>query len=72
MISNYLIYLNSLPNEQKNQQLFIILKFFTVLFLICVFLDFLKRKFRDETKDTVFQRFLKKLRQRFSLASNTS
>lgn len=61
MISNYLIYLNSLPNEQKNQQLFIILKFFTVLFLICVFLDFLKKKFRDETKDTMFQRFLKML-----------
>lgn len=61
MFSNYLIYLNSLPNEQKNQQLFIILKFFTVLFLICVFLDFLKKKFRDETKDTMFQRFLKML-----------
>lgn len=61
MFSNYLIYLNSLPNEQKNEQLLILLTFFIVLFLICVFLDFLKKKFRDETKDTMFQRFLKML-----------
>lgn len=61
MISNYLIYLNSLPNEQKNEQLLILLAFFIVLFLICIFLDFLKRKFRDENKNTLFQRFLKML-----------
>ena len=61
MISNYLIYLNTLPKNEKFEQILIILAFFLILFSICCFLEFLKLKFTDETKNSLFQKFLKNL-----------
>ena len=61
MISNYFIYLSNLPKEEKFEQLLIILVFFLILFAICCFLEFLKLKFKDETKNSLFQKFLKHL-----------
>lgn len=61
MISNYFIYLNNLPKEERFEQLLIILVFFLILFAICCFLEFLKLKFKDETKNSLFQKFLKNL-----------
>lgn len=61
MISNYFIYLSALPKDEKLKQILIILAFFLILFSICCFLEFLKLKFIDETKNTWIQKFLKKL-----------
>lgn len=61
MISNYLIYLNTLPQNEKFEQILIILAFFLILFSVCFFLEFLKLKFTDETKNSLFQKFLKNL-----------
>ena len=61
MISNYFIYLSTLPKDEKLKQILIILAFFFILFSICCFLEFLKFKFIDETKNTWIQKFLKKL-----------
>ena len=61
MITNYLIYLLNLPKEKQVKQILILLAFFATLFIIGVFLKFLKLKFLDETKDSLFQKFLKRL-----------
>jgi hypothetical protein len=61
MFTNYLIYFYALPKEQKLQQIVIFLIFFLILFAVCVFLKFLKFKFSDSTKNSLFQRFLKRL-----------
>ena len=61
MISNYFIYLSTLPKDEKLKQILIILAFLLILFSICCFLEFLKLKFTDTTKNSLFQKFLKKL-----------
>lgn len=61
MITNYLIYLMTLQKEDQIKQFLILLAFFTILISICFILKFLKLKFLDETKDSLFQKFLKRL-----------
>lgn len=61
MITNYFIYLMNLPKEEQVKQILILLAFFTILIVFCLFLKFLKLKFLDETKDSLFQRFLRRL-----------
>lgn len=61
MFTNYLTYLNTLSSEQKSKHLFIVLISFFILFAIGGFLEFLKLKYLDDTKNTLFQKFLKKL-----------
>lgn len=61
MISNYFIYLSTLQKDEKLKQILIILAFFLILFTICCFLEFLKLKFKDKTKNSLFQKFLKNL-----------
>ena len=61
MISNYLIYLSTLPKEEKLEQILIVLAFFLILFAVCCFLEFFKFKFKDENKNSLFQKFLKLL-----------
>lgn len=61
MITNYLIYLITLPKDDQVKQIVILLAFFTFLITICFILKFLKIKFLNKNKDSVFQRFLKKL-----------
>lgn len=61
MFTNYLIYFHTLSEEEKLKQFFMILIFFLILFAICGILKFLKLKYLDDTKDSLFQRFLKKL-----------
>ena len=61
MITNYLIYLLNLPKEKQVKQILILLAFFTTLLVIGIFLKFLKIKFLDENKNSLFQKFLKRL-----------
>lgn len=61
MIANYVLYLNILPNEEKLKQIAILLAFFLILLVICIILKFLKIKFINKNKNSLFQRFLKKL-----------
>lgn len=61
MIANYVLYLNSLPVEKKLKQIAILLALFLILLVICIILKFLKIKFINENKNSLFQRFLKKL-----------
>lgn len=61
MISNYYIYLMTLPKEEAIKQIFIILIFFIAILAICGFLRYLKFKFMDKNKNSLFQKFLKKL-----------
>ena len=61
MIANYIIYFNTLTRVEQSKQLSIILIFLLVLLIVVSFLVFLKIKFSDETKETLFQKFLKKL-----------
>lgn len=61
MFTNYLIYFNLLSEEQKLEQVFIILTYFFILFAFCGFLEFLKLQYLDNTKDSLFQKFFKKL-----------
>ena len=61
MIANYIIYFNNLTRVEQSKQLSIILFFLLVLLIVVSLLAFLKIRFYDETKETLFQRFLKKL-----------
>ncbi len=61
MITNYIIYLNTLSNVEKDKQISIIFIFFIIILLICVILYLIKKKFLKENKNTIFQKFLKKL-----------
>ena len=61
MISNYFIYLNNLPKEEKIEQILILLAFFTILFIICCVIEFLKLKFINKNKNNFFQKILKNL-----------
>lgn len=61
MIANYIIYFNNLTRVEQSKQLSIILVFLLVLLIVVSLLAFLKIRFYDETKETLFQRFLKKL-----------
>lgn len=61
MITNYLIYFNTLTRVEQSKQLSIILTFLFVLLIVVSILLFLKIKFSDETKENLFQKFLKKL-----------
>ena len=61
MISNYLIYFcNLLPVEQI-KQLSIIFIFFYSIIGFCFLLVFLKFEFFDETRESLFQKILKKI-----------
>ena len=61
MISNYIIYLNTLEEIEKNRYLLYIAIFFITILLICGILTFIKNKFIDNNKNTLFQKILKKL-----------
>lgn len=61
MITNYIIYLNTLSNVEKDKQISIIFIFFIIILLICGILYLIKKKFLKENKNTIFQKFLKKL-----------
>ena len=61
MFSNYLIYLYTLPKEEKIEQILLLLAFFAVLLAICGLLTFIKLKFLNDNKNSLFQRFLKRL-----------
>lgn len=61
MISNYIIYLSTLSNIEKNNYLLYIAIFFITILLICGILTFIKNKFIDNNKNTLFQKILKKL-----------
>ena len=61
MITNYLIYFNTLTKVEQGKQLSIILTFLFVLLIVVSILVFLKIKFSHETKENLFQKFLKKL-----------
>ena len=61
MLSNYYIYLMTLPKEEAIKQIFLILAFFVIMLAICGFLKYLKFKYMDKNKNTLFQKFLKKL-----------
>ena len=61
MIANYIIYFNTLTRVEQSKQLSIILVFLLVLLIVVSLLAFFKIRFYDETKETLFQRFLKKL-----------
>ncbi len=58
---NYLIYFNTLSEEQKLKQIFIVLIFLFILLAIGGLLAFLKMQYLDHTKNSLFQKFLKKL-----------
>lgn len=61
MFTNYLIYFSILSEEQKSRQILILVIFLIILFTICNFLEFLKLQYLDNTKNSLFQRFLRKL-----------
>ena len=61
MFTNYWIYLISLPKEEQFEQLVIILISFLILFIISLFLIFLKLKFHDKTKNKLFKKKIKKI-----------
>ena len=61
MIANYIIYFNTLTRAEQGKQLSIILIFLLVSLIVVSFLAFLKIKFSDENKETLFQKFLKEL-----------
>lgn len=61
MITNYIIYLNTLSNVEKNKQIALIFIFFISILIICGILYLIKKKFLKENKNTLFQRILKKL-----------
>ncbi len=48
MISNYLIYLYTLPKEEQVKHILIFIIFFFSLSIVCIILDFLKSKFLDK------------------------
>lgn len=61
MIANYLIYLNTLPKEEKFEQILIIIIFFFILIIISILLTLLKlkllKKFQNN-KNSAFDNFL--------------
>lgn len=61
MITNYIIYLNTLSNVEKNKQIALIFIFFIIILIICGILYLIKKKFLKENKNTLFQKILKKL-----------
>lgn len=61
MITNYIIYLNTLSNIEKNKQIASIFIFFIGILIICGILYLIKKKFLKENKNTLFQKILKKL-----------
>lgn len=60
MITDYLIYLSTLPIEKQIEQIVMILAFLFFILAIFCFLIFLKFKFTKKNKDSFFQRILKK------------
>lgn len=60
MITNYLIYLSTLPREKQIEQIVMILAFLFIILAFSCFLIFLKFKFTNKNKDSFFQRILKK------------
>ena len=61
MITNYIIYLNTLSNVEKNKQIALIFIFFISILIICGILYLIKKKFLKENKNTLFQKILKRL-----------
>ncbi len=61
MITNYLIYLSTLPREKQIEQIVMILGFLFLILAISCFLIFLKFKLANKNKDSFFQRILKKI-----------
>ena len=61
MITNYIIYLNTLSNVEKNKQITLIFIFLICILIICGVLYLIKKNFLKENKNTLFQKILKKL-----------
>ena len=61
MFSHYAIYFSTLSKAEKLEQALILTCSFVIFFIICGILYFLKTKFLDNTKNSRFQKFLKKL-----------
>lgn len=61
MFSNYFIYLFNLPAEQAIKQFFLIIFFLTTTLSFYIILLLLKEKFYNPEKNTIFQKFLKKV-----------
>ena len=61
MLSKYIIYFNTLTNQGKLEQIAIWFVFFMLFIVICGFLLFFKLKFVEKNKNSLFQKFLKKL-----------
>lgn len=61
MISTHLIYLATLSKEEKISQIFMTLLFFLILIAISGLFNFLKLKFMDKNKKSLFQSFLKRI-----------
>ncbi len=59
MLTNYWIYFYTLSKEQQLRQIAIIIVALLAINAICVFLTFLKTKYLDNTKSSLFQKFLK-------------
>ena len=57
MMSNYIIYLNTLTTVEKNKYLLYIALFFTVILLFCGILYLIRKKGLNRSKNTLFQRF---------------
>ena len=61
MVTNYLIYLITLSDEKKLEEILMILIFLSLISINLGFLYILKSRFINENKDSLFQRFLEKL-----------
>ncbi len=61
MITNYVLYLTTLPKQEAIKQFLIFCGFFIILLAICGLLKYLKLKFMDKNKNSIIQRFLKRL-----------
>ena len=51
MLSNYLIYLYTLPKVEQLKQVLILIIFFFIAFISCSLIDFFKSKFWDKHKE---------------------
>lgn len=61
MYMEYILYVKTLSEAEKNKQLLIIVLFLVILFTIISILEFLKYKYKNVTKNKAFQKFLEKI-----------
>lgn len=61
MYVEYLLYLKTLSEAEKNKQIIMSVLFWTIVFAIAGGLEFLKYKYKDKTKKKKLQKFLEKI-----------